>query len=100
MVYFFAKSVQWLSFNGSIGLGIILFTLLIRLLLMPLFNIQIKSSQKMQDLQPELKKIQAKYPGKDSESRMALADETQALYRVMVLTRMPVYFHLLYRCLL
>ncbi len=81
LVYFFAKSVQWLSFNGSIGLGIILFTLLIRLLLMPLFNIQIKSSQKMQDLQPELKKIQAKYPGKDSESRMALADETQALYK-------------------
>lgn len=81
LVYFFAKSIHWLSFNGSIGVGIILFTLLIRILLMPLFNIQIKSSQKMQDLQPELKKIQAKYPEKDSVSRMALADETQALYK-------------------
>lgn len=81
LVYFFAKSVQWLSFNGSIGIGIILFTLLIRILLMPLFNMQMKSSQKMQDIQPDLKKLQMKYPGKDTESRMALAEESQALYK-------------------
>ncbi len=81
LVYFFAKSIEWLSFNSSVGVGIILFTLLIRILLMPLFNMQIKSSQKMQDLQPELKSLQLKYPGKDTESRMALADESQALYK-------------------
>lgn len=81
LVYFFGKSIQWLSFNGSIGVGIILFTLIIRILLMPLFNIQIKSSQRMQDLQPELKELQTKYTGKDTESRMALAEESQALYK-------------------
>ncbi len=81
LVYFFAKAIKWMSLNGSIGIGIILFTLLIRLLLMPLFNMQIKSSQKMQDLQPELKKLQKKYPGKDNASRMALAEESQALYK-------------------
>ncbi len=35
----------------------------------------------MQDIQPELKKLQMKYPGKDTESRMALAEESQALYK-------------------
>jgi len=81
LVYFFAKSIKWMSLNASIGIGIILFTILIRLILMPLFNMQIKSSQKMQDIQPELKKIQQKYPGKDIESRSALAEESQALYK-------------------
>lgn len=81
LVYFFAKSIQWLSFEGSIGIGIILFTILIRILLLPLFNMQIKSSQKMQDIQPELRKLQQKYPGKDTESRMSLADESQELYK-------------------
>ncbi len=81
LVYLFAKAIQWLSFDGSIGVGIILFTLLIRILLMPLFNMQIKSSQKMQDIQPELKKLQQKYASKDTETRMKLAEESQALYK-------------------
>ena len=81
IVYFFAKAIQWLSINGRIGVGIILFTIIIRAILMPLFNMQIKSSQKMQDLQPELKKLQEKYPGRDTDSRMKLTEESQALYK-------------------
>ncbi|MGT2769195.1 YidC/Oxa1 family membrane protein insertase [Streptococcus ictaluri] len=81
LVYFFAKAIKWLAFDGSIGVGIILFTLIIRLVLMPLFNMQIKSSQKMQDIQPELKALQKQYAGKDTESRMKLAEESQALYK-------------------
>ncbi|AXQ77868.1 protein translocase component YidC [Streptococcus chenjunshii] len=81
LVYFFAKAIEWLSFGGSVGLGIVLFTIVIRALLMPLYNMQIKSGQKMQDLQPELKALQAQYPGKDSGSRMKLAEESQALYK-------------------
>ncbi|WP_152911086.1 YidC/Oxa1 family membrane protein insertase [Streptococcus phocae] len=81
LVYLFAKAIQWLSFDGSIGVGIILFTLLIRLILMPLFNIQIKSTQKMQAIQPELKRLQKAYSSKDSETRMKLAEESQALYK-------------------
>jgi YidC/Oxa1 family membrane protein insertase len=80
IVYYFAVIIRWLSFGGTVGVGIILFTLLIRTLLLPLMNIQIKSSQKMQELQPEIKKIQAKYPGKDMASRQAMSEETQKLY--------------------
>nr|WP_018030621.1 YidC/Oxa1 family membrane protein insertase [Streptococcus ferus] len=80
-VYFFAEIIRFLSINGNIGVGIILFTLLIRILLMPLYHIQLKSGQKMQEIQPELKALQAKYPGKDSDSRMRLAEESQALYK-------------------
>ncbi|OFI47275.1 hypothetical protein BG262_01230 [Floricoccus penangensis] len=79
-VYIFAEIIRFLSLNGSTGIGIILFTLLIRIALLPLMHMQIKSSRTMQDLQPEIKKIQAKYPGKDAESRRLLSEETQALY--------------------
>lgn len=80
-VYFFAQMIQQLSFGGLVGVGIILFTLVLRLVLLPLYNLQIKSSQKMQDLQPELRALQAKYPGKDTDSRVQLTEETQALYK-------------------
>ena len=49
-VYFFAEIIRFLSINGNIGVGIILFTLLIRILLMPLYHIQLKSGQKMQEI--------------------------------------------------
>lgn len=75
IVYAFAKSIQWLSFNHSIGLGIILFTLIIRAIMMPLYNMQMKSSQKMQEIQPRLKELQKKYPGKDPDNRLKLNDE-------------------------
>ncbi|MBT1048748.1 YidC/Oxa1 family membrane protein insertase [Streptococcus macedonicus] len=81
IVYFFAEAIQWLSINGQIGVGIVLFTIIIRAIMMPLYNMQIKSGQKMQDLQPELKKLQEKYPGRDTDSRMNLTEESQALYK-------------------
>lgn len=81
MVYFFANAIKFLSFGASIGLGIVLFTLIIRLILLPLFNLQIKSGQKMQDIQPELKALQTKYAGKDIETRTKLAEESQKLYK-------------------
>lgn len=81
LVYFFAQVIRFLSLNGNIGIGIILFTLLIRIVLMPLYHMQLKSGQKMQELQPELKALQSKYASKDSETRMRLAEESQALYK-------------------
>ena len=79
-VYFFAEIIRFLSFHASTGIGIILFTIIIRTALLPLMRMQMKSSRVMQELQPEIKKIQAKYPGKDQESRRLVAEETQALY--------------------
>ncbi|WEV60588.1 YidC/Oxa1 family membrane protein insertase [Streptococcaceae bacterium ESL0729] len=80
LVYAFAQIIKFLSFGGSISIGIILFTLIIRTALLPLMNIQIKSSRRLQEIQPQLKALQAKYPGKDPESRRLLSEETQILY--------------------
>jgi YidC/Oxa1 family membrane protein insertase len=62
------------------GLGIILLTLVIKTLLFPLMAFQIKSTKKMQVIQPEIKKIQQKYPGKDMESRRLQSEEIQRIY--------------------
>lgn len=79
IVYFFAEMIRFLGFGGSIGLGIILFTIVIRIVLMPLYHIQLKSSQKMQELQPELRELQRQYPG--AANREKLAEESQKLYK-------------------
>lgn len=80
-VYFFATMIKALSINGMTGIGIILFTLIVRIIMIPIYNLQMKSSRKMQDLQPMIKAIQAKYPSKDMDSRMAMNEEVQALYK-------------------
>ncbi len=79
-VYGFAEIIHFLSFGGLVGVGIILFTLIIRTVLLPLMHIQMKSTRKMQDVQPELKKLQAQYPGKDKESQRIIAEKTQEIY--------------------
>jgi YidC/Oxa1 family membrane protein insertase len=43
-------------------------------------HFQTKSMRKTQELAPEIKKIQAKYPGKDPDSRRKVNEETQRLY--------------------
>ncbi|MGI4893680.1 MAG: membrane protein insertase YidC [Janthinobacterium lividum] len=54
----------------------------IRIILIPLFVKQIKAMRGMQVIQPEMRKIQAKYKGKnDPASRQAMQQETMALYR-------------------
>ena len=52
-------------------------TLLIRLLLIPLFRAQIVSQRRMQMLQPEIKAIQTKYKG----NRTKISEETMKLYK-------------------
>ena len=78
-ILMFGKAVQGLSIGGSIGLGIIIFTILIRAVMIPLYNRQIKSSRELQELQPELRRLQGEYPG--SENREALANAQQELYK-------------------
>ena len=63
---------------GSLGLAIIIFTLIVKLILFPLMVKQQKSSFKMQALQPELMKIRKKYEGKtDQMSQQRMAFEMQ-----------------------
>ena len=57
-------------------LSIIGLTIIVRILLIPLFFKQIKASRGMQALQPELKKLQDKYKNKkDQASRQRMSEE-------------------------
>ena len=82
-VAFFIRSILGVSswFGTSYGLGIIVFTIFIRFFILPLMVYQIDSMKKMQVLQPQLKVLQEKYAGRDTETRTLLAQEQQALYK-------------------
>lgn len=80
IVYNFARCISFLSFGGTPAIGIILFTLIIRVLLLPLMHYQTKQTRKMQDIQPELKKLQQQYSSRDPETQRQLQEETQRLY--------------------
>lgn len=81
LVFAIAKMIKALSFGDLTGLGIVLFTVLLRLVLLPIYNLQIKSSQKMQAIQPELRELQLKYPGRDMDSRLQFSEAQQELYK-------------------
>ncbi|MCT4597301.1 MAG: YidC/Oxa1 family membrane protein insertase [Vallitalea sp.] len=67
---------------GSLGYSIILFTIIIRLLMLPLAIKQQKSMIGMQKIQPQLKKIQDKYKNKkDAESQNKMRMEMSQLYQ-------------------
>jgi YidC/Oxa1 family membrane protein insertase len=87
------------------ALSIVGLVIVIRILLIPLFVKQIKASRGLQLIQPEIKKIQAKYKGKtDTVSRQAMTQETMALYRengtnpfsscLPILLQSPIFFAL------
>jgi YidC/Oxa1 family membrane protein insertase len=63
--------------GGNVVLSIVVFTILVRLATYPLTRKQQQSSKAMQELQPELKKLQEKY--KNDRERMAQAQ--MELYR-------------------
>ncbi|HLQ71111.1 MAG TPA: YidC family membrane integrase SpoIIIJ [Bacillota bacterium] len=68
-------------FNGSYGIGIIIVTLIVRLVLLPLNVKQIKSSKAMQDIQPLIKEINEKYTSKDATTQQKKQQETMALFQ-------------------
>ena len=59
------------------AVAIILFTIIIRTVLAPLFVRQIRSQKEMQRMQPLVKEVQRKHKG----NRQKVYEETQALYR-------------------
>lgn len=91
----------WLATaTGSLGVGIILFTLLVKLALTPLTVKSIKSSRAMQDLQPKIKALQKRH-GND---RQKVSSETMLLYQqhgvnplsgcLPVLFQLPIFWGL------
>lgn len=105
----FHHGMTFIGLDASSGLNWVLsivgLTVVIRLVLVPLFFRQIKAQRGMQALQPELMKLQAKYKGKtDSFSRQAMGQEQMALYKrhgtnplsscLPILAQMPIFFSL------
>jgi YidC/Oxa1 family membrane protein insertase len=87
-------------FGDNFGVSIILLTLLVNIAMLPLTLSQIRSSKRMQELQPKLAEIQKKY-GKD---RQKLAQEQMKIYKesgikpagclLPMIIQMPVWFAL------
>ena len=79
-----SKGVLWVlkfmhnKLNLNYGLVLLLFAVLVRLITGPLTKKSYESSQNMQKIQPEIKKIQVKYKGDPQR----LNKETMALYKI------------------
>jgi len=87
------------------SLSIVGLVIVIRILLIPLFVKQINAQRGLQLLQPEIKKIQAKYKGKtDPESRQKQQQEMMKLYKdngtnplascLPIILQAPIFFAL------
>ena len=106
--------VSWLTDTFALGMdpalsgagqiwAIIFVTLIVRLLLVTVSLRSTADSQKMQAIQPELAKIQAKYPNSDTNpaERQRMSQEQMALYRrhnikpfrqiLMLIIQFPVF---------
>ena len=85
---------------SDFALAIIVFTVVIRTLLAPLFVKQIRSQREMQRMQPLIREVQRKHKG----NRQKISEETMALYRehgvnpaagcLPVLLQLPLLFAL------
>jgi YidC/Oxa1 family membrane protein insertase len=95
---------------GTYALGIIAVTIIIRLIILPLTIKQIKSSKKMQEIQPKLKELQAKYASKDAETQKKYQQEMMTLMQTSgvnplagclpILVQMPIligFYHAISR---
>lgn len=86
------------SLGSSYGIAIMLFTLTVMLVLTPLTFYTTRSMLRMQDLQPEVKKIQAQHQG----DRQRMNEEMMRLYQannvnplgscLPMLAQLPVFF--------
>ncbi|MGL4791710.1 MAG: YidC/Oxa1 family membrane protein insertase, partial [Anaerotignaceae bacterium] len=93
--------------SNSLGLAIIVFTILVKTVLFPLTVKQQKSTFEMQKLQPEMNKIKKKYENKkDPESQQKMALEMQKLQKdnnvsmfggcLPLLVQLPILYALFY----
>jgi YidC/Oxa1 family membrane protein insertase len=62
---------------GNMGMGILLLTLLLKLLLLPLANRSYRSMNRMKEIQPKIQALQKKY----ASDKMRLGEEISAIYK-------------------
>lgn len=65
--------------NNRYGIGIILFTIITRLILLPIMQYQIVTTRKTAELQPEMNRLREQYSSRDRETQMALQAEIKKL---------------------
>lgn len=82
IIYNLSQFIIWLSniFGGSYGVGIILFTIITRVILIPLMHFQYKTTRQMAVLQPQINALREKYSARDRETQQKLQDEIAALH--------------------
>ncbi len=81
IVYNFSRVIIWLSHHfGGYGMGIIIFTIIVRIIILPLMIYQTRSMRKTQEIQPKMKELQKKYSSKDMDTVRKLQDEQKKLY--------------------
>ena len=78
----YVNLIEWFlqeiaAWTGNFGLAIIIFTILLKTVLLPLTVKSIRSTAAMQELQPKIKELQKKY----SKDRQKLSQETMRLYQ-------------------
>jgi len=72
---FFGVVISFIyDYVPNLGLAIIIMTVLVKLVTFPLNNKQIQSAKRMQQLQPEMKKIQAKYKDDKEKQNKAVTE--------------------------
>lgn len=88
------------SFVGHYGWSIVVFTIVIKLFMLPLMNAQMKSMKAMQAIQPKIEEIKKKYPG-NQEKQNQLTMELYREYNINpfmgclpMLIQLPVLFGL------
>lgn len=82
IVWPMAALINKVAESADAGMGIIVTTVIIQVALFLLTSKSQMSSQRMQEVQPEIQAIQDKYRGKtDQQSQMAMYQETQAIYQ-------------------
>ena len=103
--YFMTKPIFYAlnffhSALGNFGLGILLLTVMIKLVFFPLANKSYRAMAKMRELQPEIKILQARY----KEDKTQLNQQMMALYKkkganpaagcLPIVVQIPVFFAL------
>ena len=73
ILVFIYQNLPW----QDMGLAVIILTIIIRIILLPVYKNLMKSQQEMQEIQPELKEIREKY----KDDRQTQSEEMMKLYK-------------------
>lgn len=80
ILHYVSDVIDWTAAHitgGSYGLALLLVTVVVRLIIMPLFVKQIRYQKVMQQMQPEMQKIRQKYKGDNQK----IQEETMKMYK-------------------